>query len=69
MTPKGTPTPAPMAAFLEEDEDDDWDVGVSVAQEELDGFVEDTASPATPGMAVPYGMETCSSGQVTVPFA
>lgn len=60
-----------MAVFLDEDdhEDDAWDVGVLGAQEVLDGLVEDTANPATPGMAVPYGTETCSSGQVTVPFA
>lgn len=70
MTPKGTPTPAPMAVSREEDEDEDGDVGVSVvAHEVFDEFVEETANPATPGIAVPYGMTTCSSGQVTAPFA
>lgn len=52
MTPRGTPTPAPMAVSREEDEDEDFGVSVA-AQEVLDGFVEETANPATPGIAVP----------------
>lgn len=74
ITPSGTPTPAPIAVSREEDE---LDPELDPESEELDELVELeelvlvelTASPATPGIAVPYGTETDFIGQVTVPLS
>lgn len=69
MTPSGTPTPAPMAVSLEDEELDEplvlFDDGVVVGASRLDTF----ARTAWPGTISPSGSVNGSSplGQVMLP--